>query len=330
MPYQKISKVIADDESGMLYIYGEDGCICNYGIGCCKPIIEGWTQYGVAVLWIDPRNKANITYKVNMINDFDMIGTIFEGAYLPEYWKDEVKREYIESQPRQEKVKNVKRGNIESSPKSVPRHNEEFPTGLIFFVGCVFAFAINYFVEYSPFYTLVAFFIGGVIPVFILKGLKDGIGCSVLVVIVFGVIIAVGGGVPPLNFRSSDAADNQMNAQNTMVVSKDVDKQKIPAYLQGVDNISSNHDLSNFYFSVANKFYHNDMGLKGTQEQIDAGNNLMVRVYDFLGTSARRKMLNIDSMKAFVKNYAGVSDFRRKKALEDLQMGVDKIESLNE
>ena len=106
--------------------------------------------------------------------------------------------------------------------------------------------------------------------------------------------------------------------------------QKVHAYLSGVDNISTNKELGDFYFSIANKFYHNEMGLKGTQEQIDAGNKLMIRVYDFLGTSAKREMLDIDSMKVFIKNYAGVSDFRKEKALEDLQTGIRKIESLDE
>ena len=72
------------------------------------------------------------------------------------------------------------------------------------------------------------------------------------------------------------------------------------------------------------------MGLKGSQEQIEAGNKLMVRVYDFLGKSAKHEMLNIDSMKIFVKNFADVSDFRKKMAFKDLQIGIDKIESLNE
>lgn len=106
--------------------------------------------------------------------------------------------------------------------------------------------------------------------------------------------------------------------------------QKVPAYLSGVDNISTNKELGDFYFSIANKFYHNEMGLKGTQEQIDAGNKLMIRVYDFLGTSARKEMLNVDSMRVFIVNFEGVSDFRKKRALKDLQMGIRKIESLNE
>ena len=103
-----------------------------------------------------------------------------------------------------------------------------------------------------------------------------------------------------------------------------------PAYLKGLDNITSNGELGSFYFNIANKFYHNEMGLKGSQEQIDAGNKLMIRVYDFLGTSAKKGMLNMDSMKTFINRFDGVSDFRKKKALEDLQIGIGKIESLNE
>ena len=206
---------------------------------------------------------------------------------------------------------------------------DTFKGCLIYSVAGALGAVAGYFFD-SFFYGFVTFCVCGTILIFCFHSFKGGLGCSMWSAFAVGAMIIVLNGVPPLHFRSSDVVNNQMNEQNTMVESKDVKKQKIPTYLQGVDNISSNRDLSNFYFSVANKFYHNDMGLKGTQEQIDAGNNLMVRVYDFLGSSARRKMLDIDSMKAFVKNYAGVSDFRRKKALEDLQMGVDKIESLKE
>ena len=57
----------------------------------------------------------------------------------------------------------------------------------------------------------------------------------------------------------------------------------------------------------------------------------MVCVYDFLGTSAKNEeMLNVDSMKTFIKNFDPISDYRRKKAQEELQLGVEKIQSLNE
>lgn len=124
--------------------------------------------------------------------------------------------------------------------------------------------------------------------------------------------------------------DGNNTNQTVDIPEKKEVSQKGPTYLSGIDDITTTEELGDFYFSIANKFYYNEMGLKGTQEQIDAGNKLMVRVYDFLGTSAKREMLDIDSMKVFIKNFAGVSDFRREKALENLQMGIRKIESLDE
>ena len=108
-------------------------------------------------------------------------------------------------------------------------------------------------------------------------------------------------------------------------------KPKQSAYLDGIDNISNFDELGNFYYDIANKFNKNKMGLKGTPEQINAGNKLMVCVYDFLGTSAKNEdMLDVDSMKTFIKNFDPISDYRRKKAQEELQLGVEKIQSLNE
>ena len=107
-------------------------------------------------------------------------------------------------------------------------------------------------------------------------------------------------------------------------------KPKQSAYLDGIDNISSLDELGIFYYDIAKKFNKNKMGLKGTPEQINAGNKLMVSVYDFLGTSAKNEdMLNVDSMKTFIKNFDPISDYRRKKAQEELQLGVEKIQSLN-
>ncbi len=106
---------------------------------------------------------------------------------------------------------------------------------------------------------------------------------------------------------------------------------KYSPYLNGIDNISSLDELGIFYYDIAKKFNKNKMGLKGTPEQINAGNKLMVSVYDFLGTSAKNEdMLNVDSMKMIIKNFDPISDYRRKKAQEELQLGVEKIQSLNE
>lgn len=157
----------------------------------------------------------------------------------------------------------------------------------------------------------------GVLVSAFIADIKKGVGCSVLLIIVVALCV--------IPYCDGNNASQTVNISESNEVSH-----KTPTYLSGIDDITATKELGDFYFSIANKFYYNEMGLKGTQEQIDAGNKLMVRVYDFLGTSAKREMLDIDSMKVFIKNYAGVSDFRKEKALEDLQTGIRKIESLDE
>ncbi len=193
---------------------------------------------------------------------------------------------------------------------------ENFTVTLIVLIALGISALICYFVE--PFFPIGmgCATIPIILALFAWSVIKKTVGP-----IVWAVIIGFVWGLPALWVGES----KMENTSETNDVA-----QKIPAYLSGIDDISSNKELGDFYFSVASKFYYNQMGLKGSQEQIDAGNKLMVRVYDFLGSSARRGMLNVDSMKFFVENYVGVSDFRKKKALEDLQIGIEKIESLND
>ena len=72
------------------------------------------------------------------------------------------------------------------------------------------------------------------------------------------------------------------------------------------------------------------MGLKGSQEQINAANELMSVVYVFLARSAKKETdLNVDNMQTAIQNMSNVSNFRKKKALEELQLGMDKIREIN-
>ena len=186
-------------------------------------------------------------------------------------------------------------------------------------IGISLTIAIWYFsngqyIIYGLTPTILAF----LVCTFIKEGVKTGLGYSATL------IIAV---IAYFYFFHEDNSNTSQDNPIPNEISKTV---KQSAYLNGINNISNNNELGNFYFAIANNFYHNDMGLKGTPEQIAAGNKLMVRVYDFLGTSAKKeKMLNVDSMKFFIKNYTQVSEFRRKKALEELQLGINKIESIN-
>ena len=136
------------------------------------------------------------------------------------------------------------------------------------------------------------------------------------------------------NVSSTSAALTTKKQDLIQSAPKETPKSKLPVYLQNIDDMKYCGELSTFYFNIASGFYNDDMGLKGTPEQIKAGNKIMLKVYDFLGTSARAKLkdsktdMNVDSMKSVIKNFSGVSDFRKKKALEELQLGVDKIKSI--
>ncbi|WP_295056686.1 hypothetical protein [uncultured Fibrobacter sp.] len=88
--------------------------------------------------------------------------------------------------------------------------------------------------------------------------------------------------------------------------------------------------LSQFYFDIVAKFHNNKMGLKGVQEQINAGNELMNVVYVFLARSAKKETdLNVDNVRTAIQNMSNVSDYRKKKALEELQLGMNKIREIN-
>lgn len=106
---------------------------------------------------------------------------------------------------------------------------------------------------------------------------------------------------------------------------------KVSGYLDGVDDIDDSAELSRFYFDIASRFYNNEMGLKGTQEQIDAGNEMMSTVYNFLGRAARKNGNNMDAddLRDAIRNASNVSNFRKKKALEELQLGLDKINEID-
>lgn len=71
------------------------------------------------------------------------------------------------------------------------------------------------------------------------------------------------------------------------------------------------------------------MGLKGPPEQIDAGNKVMSDVYGFLELSlSKGELQNVDSIKAVIQNNAVISDYRKKKAIEELDLGIEKIGSI--
>ena len=119
------------------------------------------------------------------------------------------------------------------------------------------------------------------------------------------------------------------NSQTEME-SKQTSAPKISNYLDGVDDISDRNELSRFYLDIASKFYNNEMGLKGTQEQIDAGNELMSTVYTFLGRAARNSAnIDADGVREIIQNAPNISNFRKKKALEELQLGIDKISEMD-
>ena len=109
---------------------------------------------------------------------------------------------------------------------------------------------------------------------------------------------------------------------------KESSSKKMSTYLQGVDDIENADELREFYYKIASDFYNNEMGLKGTQEQIKAGNKVMSDVYGFLGISlSKGKIQNTDSIKAVIQKNTIISSYRKKKAIEELELGVEKIQS---
>lgn len=98
-------------------------------------------------------------------------------------------------------------------------------------------------------------------------------------------------------------------------------------YLQGLENITVRDDLRKFYFSISAQFNQNQMGLKGTANQIKAGNKLMGNVYHYLGkTSIYGDFNKLDSIQNMIYN-SNVSGNRKKKASEELDIGVETIKS---
>ena len=119
---------------------------------------------------------------------------------------------------------------------------------------------------------------------------------------------------------------HQTEKQNSITPDSEKTIPKTFNYLNRVNDINNSDELSQFYFDIAGKFHNNKMGLKGTQEQINAGNELMSVVYVFLARSAKKETdLNVDNIRTAIQNMSNVSDFRKKKALEELQLGIDKI-----
>ena len=123
---------------------------------------------------------------------------------------------------------------------------------------------------------------------------------------------------------------HQTEKQNSITPDSEKPIPKTFNYLNRVNDINNSDELSQFYFDIAGKFHNNKMGLKGSQEQINAGNELMSVVYVFLARSAKKETdLNVDNIRTAIQSMSNVSDFRKKKALEELQLGIDKIKSIN-
>lgn len=155
-----------------------------------------------------------------------------------------------------------------------------------------------------------------------------GKGCGCLIVIFLALVF-----IPKFCSTVDEAKANQKSQaehSQTESVSEQPSTPKTSSYLNGIDDINNSDDLSQFYFDIAGKFHNNKMGLKGSQEQINAANELMSVVYVFLARSAKKETdLNVDNMQTAIQNMSNVSNFRKKKALEELQLGMDKIREIN-
>lgn len=156
--------------------------------------------------------------------------------------------------------------------------------------------------------------------------LKRNIGCGVLALLI---ILSI----PCLFLMGKNGNSSQTAQANNEVVNADSPSNesvsKTPTYLQGINDIESPTELRNFYYKIASDFHNNEMGLKGSSEQINAGNKIMSGVYGFLGTSiSKGELLDVDSMKTIIQEDSIISDYRKKKALEELELGIRKISSI--
>ena len=98
-------------------------------------------------------------------------------------------------------------------------------------------------------------------------------------------------------------------------------------YLQDLNNITARNDLTKFYFTLSGKFNQNEMGLKGNTNQIKTSNKLMGNIYHYLAKSSiYGNITQLDSIRNMI-NKSKVTDSRKKKALEELDIGVDVINS---
>ena len=98
------------------------------------------------------------------------------------------------------------------------------------------------------------------------------------------------------------------------------------SYLSGVSDISSLDELDDFFYRIASGFYNGEMGVKGDKEKVAAGNKMMENVYSFLGSSVRsvdsKKLRKLESQ---IKNDTIVSEYRKKRALAELDSGLKII-----
>lgn len=158
------------------------------------------------------------------------------------------------------------------------------------------------------------------------KAAKKGCGCLFIAFLALLILPKFCGYVDEAKANQKSQAEQSQ----TESVSEQSAAPKISSYLNGIDKINSSDELSQFYFDIAGKFHNNKMGLKGSQEQINAGNELMNVVYVFLARSAKKETdLNVDNVRTAIQNMSNVSDYRKKKALEELQLGMNKIREIN-
>lgn len=147
-------------------------------------------------------------------------------------------------------------------------------------------------------------------------------------VLAFFIMLFLAAFIIPLSSEYQTVAVCNTPQDKTSITEKNSPSQKLSPYLQGVDDIEDADELGRFYYKIASDFYKNEMGLKGSPEQIDAGNKVMSDVYGFLGLSlSKGEIQNVDSIKAVIQNNAVISDYRKKKAIEELEFGIETIES---
>ncbi len=125
-------------------------------------------------------------------------------------------------------------------------------------------------------------------------------------------------------YYSNETSTSQ--SKKTEFVKKSEKKHRLPKYLNGLSKITSASKLRESLEKISKRYAKNEMGLKGTEEQIEAGNRIMERVYSFLSQSVYRfSEAEASELKENIEDDRDISNYRKKQAVFELDYVSDII-----